>query len=251
MHEIDMQEVTQEFADCWQAAGRHLQSQVQDGISWMNASLSSPFLDHLSFRLGNQLFFVRLEPTDSSMLVPGSREGLLSIAEGCNGHPCIMQMNQRGISWAPVSSGWGLVNLISGMAVDPVALVSHENVEMTDWELHDFSVQVVRDHIMNNGGKLISSQGNPSVDPSIWFEKDEGPEWVVVRAVRYPASRAAAVDTLALIAENCAHFSKIGNFASVAVANAADAFDSSKASPMPLWRGHGMNVSFSGIERVT
>jgi hypothetical protein len=29
----------------------------------------------------------------------------------------------------------------------------------------------------------MSWQGNPSVDPSIWFVGDSGPEWVVVRAV--------------------------------------------------------------------
>ena len=95
MHNIEMHEVTEEFARCWQAAGRHLQAQVQGKMNWLKASLSPPFLEHLSFRLGNQLFFVRLEPSDSRIRVPASREGLLSIAKGCNGHPCIMPMVQR------------------------------------------------------------------------------------------------------------------------------------------------------------
>lgn len=35
MHDIDMHEVSDEFATCWQAAGRHLQSQTHDGqLSW-------------------------------------------------------------------------------------------------------------------------------------------------------------------------------------------------------------------------
>lgn len=252
MHNIEMHEVTEEFARCWQAAGRHLQAQVQGKMNWLKASLSPPFLEHLSFRLGNQLFFVRLEPSDSRIRVPASREGLLSIAKGCNGHPCIMPMVQRRGFWTPDNSGWGLVDLISEKLMDPVALVSDEPIEMTDWEIHDFAVQVVRDQIVKDGRELMSSQGNPAVDPSIWFVGNDGPEWVVVRAARYPAAKVDVPANLPEIADSCARFGKAGHFASVTIANADDAFDSSGKSPsLPLWRGYGMYVRFTGIEPVT
>lgn len=61
MHNIEMQEMSPDFLKCWQAAGMHLDKQVQGGIkSWLRAHPYPPVLEHLSFRLGNQLFFVRV-----------------------------------------------------------------------------------------------------------------------------------------------------------------------------------------------
>lgn len=56
MYEIEMHEMTPAFHACWQAAGNHLNRQVDSGIqSWLRADPYPPFLEHLSFRLGNQL----------------------------------------------------------------------------------------------------------------------------------------------------------------------------------------------------
>ena len=59
IYDIDMHEVSDEFAKCWQAAGKHLDSQSHRG-EWLKASLSPPFLEHLSFRLENQVFLFAL-----------------------------------------------------------------------------------------------------------------------------------------------------------------------------------------------
>lgn len=248
MYDVDMRPPSKEFTQCWQAAGRHLTKQAQGGIGWLKANLTPPFLEHLSFRLGNQLHFVRIESIDGSLDVPGNREGTAWIAHECKGHACLMVMDRRGQEWNPVSGGWGLVGLKSRTPVDPVALISDELIEMTDWELHDMAVQVVRDQIVKEGRELMSSQGNPSVDPSIWLVGDRGPEWVVVRAVRYPARQANIPANLSEIARSCERLSKTGHFASVGIANSNDAFDSEKEVPKPLWRGHGMYIRYTGLE---
>ena len=250
MYEIEMHEVSDEFARCWQAAGRHIDIQVQGPLnSWIKANLNPPFLEHLSFRLGNQLFFIRIEDADGKLQVPGSRDGLLSIAEGCKGHACIMPMRYRAGVWEPHEAGCGLVDARTGRAVEPAAQVSDERIEMTDWEVQDLAVQIVRDHLEKANRKLMSSQGNPAVDPSIWFVGDNGPEWVVVRAVRYPTGKAVPPKNWKQISEQCRRMSEVGHFASVSVANADDAFDANgTVSPGPLWRGHGMLVSFAGLE---
>ena len=96
---------------------------------------------------------------------------------------------------------------------------------MTDWELQDLAVQVVRDQLAQEGRELMSWNGNPGVNPSLWFVGDDGPEWVVVRAVRYPESEARLPGN---IAELRAHFNKLehpGHFASVGVASVDDPFD--------------------------
>jgi hypothetical protein len=249
MNEIDMQTVSQAFTLCWHAAGQHLQNSAQGPIeSWLRAHLNPPFLDHLSFRLGNQLFFIRIEDLDGALEVPGNRSGLIAIASGCNGHACLMPMRQRGGGWQPVQPGWGLLDLQSRLPVLPPSLVSEEKIEMTDWELHDFAVQVVRDQIAKSGQQLMSWQGNPSVDPSIWFVGENGPEWVVVRSARFPTREALPPSNLNTIKARCSRISTVGHFASVGVASSNDAFDPQGIIPStPLWRGHAMFVIFKGL----
>jgi hypothetical protein len=93
MHDIEMQEMSEEFLKCWQAAGTHLNNQVPGDIHvWLRAHPYPPFLEHLSFRLGNQLFFVRVEDIDDKVSGPGSLRGLHMIADGCQGHACLLPM---------------------------------------------------------------------------------------------------------------------------------------------------------------
>jgi hypothetical protein len=211
MYEIERQEVSDEFACCWGEAGRHIQARVQEPMhSWLRVNLSPPFLEHLSFRLGNQLFFVRIEDVDGRLDVPGSRKGLHYVAEGCHGHACLMPMQYQAGAWTAQAAGWGLIDARTGAAVDPIALVSDEKIEMTDWEVQDFAIQIVRDHLRQTGRKLKSWRGCPLVDPSVWFVGDSGLEWIVVRAVRYPALKADPPAHWGEIAERCTRHGKIG-----------------------------------------
>jgi hypothetical protein len=122
---------------------------------------------------------------------------------------------------------------------------------MSDWELQDFAVQVVRTQIEKEGFKLMSWQGNPNVDPAIWFiGESKRPEWVIVRAVRYPVKEAVRPPNWNDIAKDCAPTGKIGHFASVAVASTADPFDPTGDSAVPLYRGHGMHVQYEGLQHL-
>ncbi len=248
MHQIPMNEVSPDFAECWQAAGRHLQQQGQGAINWLRAHLHPPMLEHLSFRLGNQLFFVCLDAEGVAPYSAGTARALRAVADGCRGHACVMPMRKTPSGWQVAAPGWGLLDMATKQPVTPPALITDDKIEMSAWELQDFAVQSVRDLLEKEGRKLMSWQGNPEVDPSLWFVGDRGPEWVVVRAVRYPKKDASPPGNWAAIAQQCAHLSSVGHFASVAVANADDTFDSAKGSPMPLWRGHGMYVSYEGLK---
>ena len=174
MHQIEMHELSPEFIRCWKAAGLHIQMQSEGPISWLKANLEPPFLENLSFRLGNQLFFVRIEDAEGRVGVPGTRQGLLSVADGCKGHPCIMPMRLRSGAWVAEAPGWGLTDARTGRPIEPISLVSDERIEMTDWELQDFAVQIVRDQLEKSGRKLMSWQGSPGVDPSVFFVGDAG-----------------------------------------------------------------------------
>jgi hypothetical protein len=252
MYNIEMQEMSREFLECWQSAGKHLSNQVQGGMqSWLRAHPYPPFLEHLSFRLGNQLFFVRIEDVDGKVQGPGSLRGLIAVAEGSGGHACLLPMKKKlfGGGWVPDKNGWGLIDAKTMNSVDPISLVTDKKIEMTPWERHDMAVQIVRDYIGKQGFDLMSWQGNPEVDPAIWFVgASKGPEWVVVRAVKFPNNHASRPSNWKDIANQCSQLSKVGHFASVALVSTEQPFQSQDEQPVPLWRGFGMSVRFTGLE---
>ena len=48
-------------------------------------------------------------------------------------------------------------------------MLTVERIEMRDWELHDFAIQIVRGKLRKDGKELMSWTGNLAVDPAIWF----------------------------------------------------------------------------------
>jgi hypothetical protein len=249
-----MAEVSDDFARCWQAAGLHLQEQGQGSLQWLRSHLNPPLLEHLSFRMGNQLFFIRIEDADDLVIGPSSLDGLLAIANGCQGHACIMPMSKRSNEWRCSVPGWGLLDVSSERIVNPAALITDFKIEMTDWELQDFAVQVVRNDLEKNGKKLMSWQGNPEVDPSIWFVGNNGPEWVIVRAARYPIHDVSIPKNIDQITAQCASIAKAGYFAVVRAANSNDPFDPQALDSgnfIPLIRGEGIAVAYEGMKLVT
>lgn len=248
---IEMQMPGRAFAECWQAAALHLQHRGQKAFGWLKADLSPPFLEHLSFRMGNQLVFVRVVDAGGRVKGPGTIRGLTYIAQECNGHACILPMRRSGEGWRPERPDWGLLSL-TGAPFDPVAEITDEPIEMTHWEKQDFAVQVVRDHVVKaQGFELMSSQGNPAVDPSIWFVGKAGPEFIVVRYAVFPETTAARPENLADVAGSCAHMSRTGHFASVSFGMADGSFDEhNPEDTAQLLRGHGVYARFDGLEPI-
>jgi hypothetical protein len=125
--------------------------------------------------------------------------------------------------------------------IDPIDLVSDENIPMTDWEIQDFAVQVVRDMIEKDGYKLMSWNSSPHVNPSIWFVGDEGPEWIIVRAARAPASNVDLPSHWNSLVESCARAGGTGSLVTMVLSNKEEPYASK--SDNPLWRGHVITVS--------
>jgi hypothetical protein len=159
-------------------------------------------------------------------------------------------MRKGSTGWEPVASGWGLVDSRSGDPIDPTSALTDQAIEMTDWELQHFAVQVVREYLEKQGHEVTAHHGCPLIDPCLWFEGPHGLEWVVVRAVRYPERDAPTPANMERIAASCAQKSRRGNFASVAVASANDPIDAQSGSAAPLLRGGPMIVNFPGLVAV-
>ena len=61
MFQIEMNEPSNSFKKCWLVAGDLIDSQEHPfQFGWLKADLNPPFLEHLSFRLENQLFLFEL-----------------------------------------------------------------------------------------------------------------------------------------------------------------------------------------------
>lgn len=249
MYEVKQEPFPTEFQRAWSCAGQHLDQQAGPGLQWLRAWLTPPVAEHLGFRMGNQIIFIFVEVDDWWTFDRDQHRVFLDAAREANAVPCLMPMQLLGEAYRPVLPGWGLKHALTGQLVDPVALVSDELIEMTDWELRDFAVQVVRNQLRGEGKKLWSWQSSLEIDPSLWFEDEEGPAWVIVRAVRHPETKAALPANVDAIREAMIHVTQRGFFAAVAVASAEDPCDPGRGV-VPLYRGHAMNVRYEGLEPV-
>jgi len=237
------QEITEDFAFCYQIAGRHLSKQ-SDTILWIKTSLAGPSLEHLSFRMGNQMFFIQIEGVDNNLACPGQREAFLEKAKSWNAHALIMPMKKIGAKWEPFLPNWGLEDAITGKPVIPPALITDQEIEITDNELHDFAILVVKNLLIKEGKTIISSQNDPKINPSIFFDDEKGKtSWVIVSADRYPRT-ATRPDDIEEIAQYRQLVKYSGYFASVSVVSA----DNPKLGR--LLRGEGYNVKYQGLEAI-
>jgi hypothetical protein len=95
MYDIELQETSEDFLQCWRSAGIHLINRVDGGIrSRLRVLPYLPFLEQLCFRLGNQLFFVSLEDADQNAQCPGSIRGLFAAATETKGR-CMLPMKKK------------------------------------------------------------------------------------------------------------------------------------------------------------
>lgn len=252
MYRVEQQEPSEEFKKAWGTARQFLGSKGGGSLRWIRSDLNPPMAEHLSFAIGNQLFFVFVEAAEADFKY--AQKLFFDVCSQADATPCLMPMNKRISAYEPATYGWGLVNAVTGDLVDPYDMVSDELIEMTDWELHDFAIRdVVIRHLGESGFNVFSKQSAMNIDPSIWFEADGKPFWVVVRAARHPQQKAEKPKNIEAIAEGCSHMSREGYFASVVVANGDDPFDpdaESNGNFLPLYRGHEMAVKFKGLEKL-
>jgi hypothetical protein len=244
------QEITQEFADMWRAAGRHLQNCGDGRMRFLKADLYCPMVEHLSFRIGNQLVFVQVVDLAGEVHGPGSQEGLVDKAAAAGATPCLIPMRKQADgSWSADFPRWGLLGVETAVPFDPVEAVTSAPVELTDWEIHDFAIQIVRNHLKDQGRQLMGYCSDLDVNPSLWFIGDEGPEWVVIRGVRYPATEPNDWPDLGEIADSSRPLAKAGNTAVVRFAHVDQGLG--KSDPiLPILRGEPVEMDFSGLERV-
>lgn len=190
-YQIDTNEPSELFLKARNAAGLALQEQFKrEGgkvappidYKWVKAELTWPSFDHLTFGYGNQIFSVLVDLNDAG------RSGLTHqeinrCVEACEENhliPCALEIDA--VSMKPPSTGWNLSHLITHKPVIPEEWSNSDKIEMSEWELRNFCIQIVRNHIEESGGEVQSFCDVPAIDPQIWFKDKSGnPAWVLVR----------------------------------------------------------------------
>ena len=252
MHTIIQEDPSEEFQAAWAVAATHIQSQCRVGISWIRADLRRPFIEHLSFRIGNQLFFVFIEAAEFNLTE--RYDAFIAYAKFANATPCLIAMNKNITKYEPVNSGWGLTHAVTNERIDPLALVNDDFIEMSDWELHDFAISVVKRELEEEGKTVYSTCSDMEIDPSLWFEENDLHCWVVIRGLRHPSVSAERPAGLVKISEGVPTKTSAGYYAIVMVANSDDPFDPEAADNdnfLPLYRGHGMTIKYTGIQPIS
>ena len=260
MYNIERAHLSEPFVRAWRAAGKYLQVAGGDQIKWLRSHLHQPITEHLSFLFNNQLYFVFIEVTGCSAEVPrlegNSRKLFLDNTAAANAIPCTMAMHQSKFTnisgYLPRLPGWGLQHSGSGEIIDPPSVSTTEEIEMSDWEVQDFAVQIVRDTLRKEGKKVTEWQSNPEIDPGLWFVDGDHLAWVVVRASRYPESLPERPSNISDLAPRLAEMERPeGFFAGLTVANANDSFTPDQVPPLSLNRGSPLYVKYLGLEAIS
>ena len=69
-YDIPMRQPCSEFIDAYNAMGRHfneVRKSMPESLSFLRTQPVPPMIDHLSFKIGNQIFFVYMDPVDDSV----------------------------------------------------------------------------------------------------------------------------------------------------------------------------------------
>ena len=269
-YQIDPNKPSEEFLRARHVAGIRLQEMFQQlggrvdsqhDFRWIKADLTWPSFDHLTFAYENQVFSVLVDLVQNRRGTITSKEVRRCI-DACTENnlvPCIFPVDKRSLS--PLKPGWNLSHPESGAAVVPEDLVDDVKVEMSEWELQNFAIQIVRGHIEKNaGGKILSFCDVMGIDPQVWFEDDQGKRsWVIVR--HFPQLTGEESKDFIGVEKTNPQLAKFdGFFAGVSVASSEPVTHDLDAKTVPLskrfdgstpiYRGDGFYVNFKGIERI-
>ena len=290
MYLIDRPQPSKELIRARDLAGKAIEQMMREnspggesspkGFHWVKTDWTYPSFEHFTFAYKNAVFpvFVELLEDGRSLMTTNERSRFLDAARKNNLIPCTYRINveYKKISswkiWEPpkkdkssfsltaFSSGWNLWDIRDNSAVNPMELGDDSNVEMSEWEIIDFCVQIVRNYLKKERFQIESYCSLPEIQPQIWFRDHDGRIcWCIVR---YIANIEDDDYHKWIGTEN--DFPQIkqydGYYAGVSLASAApELYDKNgKLIPLserftgkaPLYRGDGMYARFLGLKRV-
>ena len=264
MYLIDRPQPTVFFVYVREMVGYWLQQEMNklkedkwhQGAHWIKMEWTYPCFEQLTFAYKNQIFCVVIEiidkTTGESLLPQKWKNNLIDNCIKNNLIPCLYKVSVKDPSnpiyntIKPITSGWNLFNAITNKPIIPENVISDAKIEISEWELNDFAIQVVREYITNKlNYKILSYQNIIGINPQLWFEdENKNMNYVVVRYAVYPNNKAERPNDLKSIQLSVAAYQ--GYFASVAF------FPSNENSEdiSKIYRGEPVNIVFNGLEKL-
>ena len=160
-----------------------------EDFRWIKNELSYPTFDNITFAYRNQIFSVLVERVDDERSISKHGKKIKNLIRECQNNnliPCVFPISSR--TEAPLRPNtWNLFNAISGNYVNPIQLSSDKLIEVSEWELNNWAIQIVSDHIKGKKWKRLSFCDVIGIDPQIWVEDDHGDRcWIKVIYAAYP-----------------------------------------------------------------
>ena len=270
-YEIDRAEPSPQFLQARNLAGATLQDRFKthggnlepsEDYKWIKAELTWPSFDDLTFGYRNQVFSVLLDLVEDgrSMLPSSAIERCQEAARDNHLVACVFPVDVG--TMQPRSAGWNLYHLETREPVDPEELASDEKIPMSKWEMRNFSIQIVLNHLKKDGDgdEVLSFTDVLGIDPQIWFENRIGDRnWVVVRNFAQVEGEEWK-QYQGLEKSNPQLRDYDGYFAAVSLASAEPFLKDLEGNPIPLserftgaaplFRGDSFYVKFDGLERI-
>lgn len=245
-------------AQAVEAVHRHMEA---EGWSTLAIDTARSADMHLIMRYHNQLGLVFVESecdgTPVSVLDADRQNRLIAKARALNALPLrgagrqsprSRYLSSRGIQIGLWRSAL-LHDLLRHAPWTPQAYDLEALIEMSDWEVHDFGIQFLRETLKSQGHRIRSWTSDLDTDPQIIAEIDGRRTFIMVRTARFPVLT-ASFDAKALRAmiRQARAAGACAMLAPVSVASVEDSFDG--VTVTPPYRGHGLVVRFTGLRNA-
>lgn len=276
---IDRPEPSEIFLKARHIAGSQLQDQFNannqknvdsshEGFKWIKTELTYPSFDNLTFAYKNSIFSVVIELIDdkNSSFTKHQKDRLIKSSEENNLIPCTFRLkfrekannflgrlmgnkDQLDYELIPLEQGWNLYDAITNKKIIPLKIASNDKTRMSNWELSNFAIQIVRNDLEKEGNKILSFCDLPEVNPQIWFKNIKGETgWVVVKHIKTENEKNYK-EWVGLEKRSPQLKPYDGYFASVQIIPSFG-WNGVSEFPTDLCRGEGMYVNYKGLERI-
>lgn len=269
-HQIDRAEPSPQFLHARNVAGVTLQEQFKrlggkldspHDFRWVKTELTWPSFDHLTFAYGNRVFSVLVDAMEGgrSAISRQAMDRFLEATKKNNLVPCIFPVKTE--TMIPASAGWNLFGAVEQISLDPESFDMTGKMVMSEWELRNFAIQIVRDSITRDcSSEILSFTDVLGVDPQVWFQDADGNRaWVIVR--HCPQITGNEWEEYAgLEKSNPQLRSYDGYFAAVSLASSEPLLldlegkliqlSERFTGKAPLYRGDGFHIKFEELKRI-
>lgn len=250
--EQDLMNYTRKLPTALRAAGWYIQEALKKmlgvdtsdraSFSWIQTQLLNPSFQHLCFRYKSSIFSILIAlGKEKEAFV--NHQDLFNQLRECKKFdliPCIIPLDAD--DFHPLIEEYHLRNSEHDAPIN-VKLYSSDVLKvMSDWEILDMGVQIVRDDITHNLGRTIDSYCNiPDIDPQIWFTDKNGKRcYVVVSSHVKGNCERKKVGTK--MYKHLAQYS--GYYANV------ELFDEESNEQSVAYRGHALLINYRGLEDI-